>query len=335
MNAPVRTLAASLALATALLACPRGAVASHQPNRAPGRQLADADLPAYNKTRDVSGSIRAIGGSTVSGLLDAWAASFTSVQPRATLAATDDGSGAAAEALIAGSTDLAVISRPLTTEEVESFRSKHGHDPLRLSVAVDALAVFVHKSNPVESLTLEQLDSIFSASRRRGGEPLTTWGQLGLSGEWQSRPIRVYGFGGIGTGHSLFRDTVMRGGDFVASLNAEPGSSAIVNAVGTYREGIGFASQYFATARTRAVPLVGTDGRAYAPDAESCRTGVYPLARDIYIYVNRKPGSPLPPHVAEFLTFILSRQGQQAVLDTGMFPISPDIAQRQLAAIRP
>lgn len=295
---------------------------------------APAEFPEYVKSETISGTLRFVGSSTVAQLIDLWSAALAVHQPALQTDVSSPGSGAALPALLSGSCDIAPMSRPMTAAELKQFNDKFGYDITRVVVAIDALAVFVHKDNPVQSLSLTQLDSIFSATRNRGGPPATTWGHVGLSAEWASRPIRAFGLGDSAGGYMLFRELVLDGGTYTSSLKVEPGSSSIVNAVGAYKEGIGFSSQFFKTSRTRMVPLIGQDGLPHAPDELSCESGEYPLARQLYLYINQKPGQPVPDATAEFISFVLSRQGQESVVAQNMFAISPQLAREQLAALK-
>ena len=289
--------------------------------------------PDYVKSQDAKGVIRSVGSSTVSGLINDWAAAFNTLHPGATVEVTGGGSSTATPALLSGTCDIAPMSRPMNDAELSQFKQKFGYEPTRIVVAIDALAVFVHKDNPIPSLSLAELDSIFSATRKRGGEPAETWGDLGLEGDWIDRPIHIYGFGDLTGGYALFRDLVLDGGDYNAAMRVQPGSSAIVNAVGAYREAIGFASQYFATARTRMVPLEDEGGVPRDPTEAACLDGSYPLARRLFVYVNKRRGEPLSPEVAEFLRYALSRQGQSAAADAGMFAVPGDLAKEQIEAL--
>lgn len=312
------------------LLCVSLALGAAQPDRVAPRRAA---LPDYVKSQDVTGDIRSVGSSTISSLINTWSSAFTSLHPGVAIDVTGGGSSTATPALLSGACDIAPMSRPMNDDELQQFTAKFGHEPLRIVVAIDALAVFVHKDNPVESLSLTQLDGMFSASRKRGSPPIDAWGAVGLTGEWTDRPVHIYGFGDLTGGYALFRDIVLDGGDYNASIRVEPGSSAIVNAVGAYREAVGFASQYFATARTRMVPIAGDDGVPHSPTEAACLDGSYPLARRLFIYINKQPGQPLPAPTTEFLSYVLSRQGQAAATEMGMFPVPADVAREQLAAL--
>jgi phosphate transport system substrate-binding protein len=184
-------------------------------------------------------------------------------------------------------------------------------------VAADALAIFVEKGNPVPGLTLGQLDGIFSRTQRRGGSSIETWGQAGLTGEWADRPITLYGYDPEDGAYQSFLQEVLEGGAFRLSLRGQRGGSSIVQCVAAVPGSIGYASIFFACKRVRAVPIAGTDGRFYAPTAENVRSHRYPLSRFLFICVNKPPRQPLDGPAAEFLRFLLSREGQQIVIDGG------------------
>jgi phosphate transport system substrate-binding protein len=222
-----------------------------------------------------------------------------------------------AAALLAGKADIVPMSRPLTPAEIAPFQKKYGYAPTEIKVAADALAIYVDKRNPLPSLTLEQLDGIFSRTQKRGGKPIETWGDAGLAGDWATRPIMLFGYGPGDGVHQTFRQLVLEGGEFRPSLRYEPAGSSIVQGVAADPEAIGCASVFFASRRVRAVPVAGTDGEFYAPTAENVRSQKYPLTRFLTICVNKPPGRPLPPATAEFLRFLISAEGQQLIVAGG------------------
>ncbi|MFO8015109.1 MAG: phosphate-binding protein, partial [Phycisphaerae bacterium] len=158
-------------------------------------------------------------------------------------------------------------------------------------------------------------------TQRRGGSPIDTWGQLGLTGEWAERPLTLYGYGPQDAAYEIFKQKVLDGGSFRLSLRVEGGGSSIVQGVAANVGAIGFASNFFTAKRVRAVPLAGTDGQSYAPTAENIRSHRYPLSRFLTICVNKPPRQPLGRPAAEFLRFLLSREGQQVVADGGNIPL--------------
>jgi phosphate transport system substrate-binding protein len=213
------------------------------------------------------------------------------------------------------------MSRALTPEEIQDFTGKYGYAPTEIKVAADALAIFVEKRNPLPGLTLKQLDEIFSRTRRRGGSSIETWGQAGLTGEWADRPIVLYGYAPEDGAYQIFQQQVLEGGSFKLSIQVQRGGSSIVQGVAAVPGSIGLASIFFACKRVRAVPIAGADGRLYAPTAENVSSHRYPLSRFLYICVNKPPRQPLGGPAAEFLRFLLSREGQQIVSEGGNIPL--------------
>jgi phosphate transport system substrate-binding protein len=278
--------------------------------------LSDA-LPPYEPVAHLSGNIISIGASTTTNVVARVAAAFRQIYPDVALQITSSLTSIGPSALIEGRADIVPMSRPLAPEETQGFTKKYGYPPTEIKVAADALAIYVEKSNPVPGLTLQQLDSIFSRTQRRGGSSIETWGQAGLTGEWADRPITLYGYGPEDGGHQIFRQQVLDGGEFRLSLRAEGGGSSIVQGVAADPAAIGCASIFFASKRARVVPIAGADGQLCAPTAENVRGHKYPLSRFLYIYVNKPPHQPLAGPAAELLRFLLSREGQQIVADGG------------------
>jgi phosphate transport system substrate-binding protein len=274
-------------------------------------------LPPYATVAGLSGKVTSIGASGTTNLIARAAAEFKQIYPGVTLQVTAGLTSIGPPALVDGRADVVPMSRPLVPDEVQAFRSKYGYPPTEIKVAADALAVYVEKRNPVQGLTLAQLDGIFSRTRRRGGPAIETWGQAGLPGEWADRPIPLYGYGPADGAHQVFRQQVLLGGEYRLSLQVVPAGSLIVQDVAADPSAIGCASIFFASKRTRAVPIAGADGRFYAPTDDNVRSLRYPLTRFVNICVNKPPGRPLPPATAEFLRYLLSAEGQQTVAAGG------------------
>ncbi len=285
------------------------------------RVLFDDVLPPYEPVASLSGNIISIGASVTTNLVARVAAEFRRMYPDVTLQVTASPISIGPAALLEGRADLVPMSRPLTPEEVQSFTKKYGYPPTEIEVAADALAIYVEKGNPVPGLTLGQLDGIFSQTQRRGLSPIETWGQAGLTGEWADRRITLYGYGPDDGAYQIFQQQVLNGGVFRLSLRVEGGGSSIVQGVAADPGAIGFASVFFACKRVRVVQIAGADGRFYAPTEENIRSHRYPLSRFLYVCVNKPPRQPLGGPAAEFLRFLLSRDGQQIVAAGGNIPL--------------
>lgn len=294
----------------------------------------DAGLAAYKPVSGVSGNLSSIGSDTLNNVMTLWAETYNRFYPNVKIQIEGKGSSTAPPALIAGTAQLGPMSRPMKSSEIDAFEKKFGYKPTQIRTAVDALAVFVNKDNPVQCLSLKQVDGIFSRSRRFEGEDVTRWSHLGLTGDWAARPVSLYGRNSASGTYGFFKEHALRNGDFKNSVKEQPGSGAVVQGVTVDRFGIGYSGIGYTTAGVRAVPLSGTEGgKCVEPSAENAYAGVYPLARFLYAYVNRAPGKPVDPLVREFVKFVVSREGQQVVLKDGYFPITARIAREERAKV--
>ncbi len=295
----------------------------------------DPAIASYQPVSGISGSLNSIGSDTLNNLMTLWAEGFRKVYPNVTVQVEGKGSATAPPALIEGTAQLGPMSRPMTEEEEEAFVRKHGFRPLPVTVAIDALAIYVHKDNPVRGLTLQQVDCIFSKTRKSGYREITLWGQVGLSGPWANLPMSLYGRNAASGTYGFFKEHALLKGDFKDTVKEQPGSAAVVNGVAKDRAGIGYSGIGYRTAGVRAVPLAASHTEPLVePTYENALNGTYPLARALYIYVAKRPGEPLEPLVAEFLRFVLSREGQEIVIKDGYGPLPASLVQKQLEAIR-
>jgi phosphate transport system substrate-binding protein len=199
---------------------------------------------------------------------------------------------------------------------------------------VDALAIFVHKDNPIQCLTLQQVDAVFSKTRKGGlDKDIASWGDLGLTGEWSAKPISLYGRNSASGTYGYFKDEALFKGDYKDGVKEQPGSSAVVQGVATDKFAIGYSGIGYKTADVRAVPLAKRAGQCVEATPEQAYSGKYPLARLLYVYTNKDPNQPLDPLRAEFVEYVLSKQGQQAVIKDGYFPITAKIAAKDAKAL--
>jgi phosphate transport system substrate-binding protein len=296
----------------------------------------DPALPAYQTIGGVSGTISSIGSDTLNNLMTLWAEQFQKFYPNAKIQIEGKGSSTAPPALISGTAQLGPMSREMKGTEVDQFEKKHGYKPTALRSSVDALAVFVNKDNPVKCLTMAQVDAVFSKSRRSGArEDIKTWGQLGLTGAWAAKPISLYGRNSASGTYGFFKEHALKNGDFKDQVKEQPGSASVVQGVTVDRFAIGYSGIGYATAGVRAVPLAVKDGdKCHEANPDEAYSGRYPMARFLYVYVNKAPGQPLAPLTREFVRLVLSREGQEAVVKDGYFPIPASIARDELNKIR-
>ena len=311
-------------LALAVVAAGAGAFAAGPPRLDPA-------LVPYQAVSAVSGNINSIGSDTLNNLMTLWAETFNKFYPNAKIQIEGKGSSTAPPALIAGTAQLGPMSRAMKGTEVDAFEKKYGYKPTQIRTAVDALAVFVNKDNPIKCLTLTQVDAVFSKSRRAGHkEDVKTWGQLGLTGEWAARPLGLYGRNSASGTYGFFKEHALKNGDYKDEVKEQPGSASVVQGVTVDRYAIGYSGIGYATAGVRAVPLAEKEGgKCYEADPDNAYAGTYPLSRFLFVYVNRAPGKPLDPLTREFVKLILSKDGQEGVVKDGYFPIPASIAKEE------
>ena len=296
----------------------------------------DARLPAYERIEgEVSGALKCVGSDTMNNLVALWAEGFKRSYPSVREAIEGKGSSSGPPALIEGTSTFGPMSRDWKPTEIDEFKKKFGYSPTILPTAIDMLAVFVHKDNPIESLTLQQVDALFSKNRNGGlASDIRTWGDLGLGGEWENRPVSLYGRNSASGTYSYFKENALFKGDFKTSVKEQPGSSSVVQAIANDRFAIGYSGIGYRTADVRAVPLaLGPGQNAVAAEAENAYAGTYPLSRFLYLSVNYKPGSNLDPLRREFLRYVLSSDGQMNVLKDGYLPVTGPIAIRALGSV--
>lgn len=293
----------------------------------------DEAIPAYQKTSGVSGNLNSIGSDTLNNLMTLWAEGFKAVYPNVNVQIEGKGSSTAPPALIEGTAQLGPMSRAMKADEVDKFEKKYGYKPTEIKVAIDALAVYAHKNNPIPGLTMQQVDSLFSSTRKLGGKEITKWGQLGLTGEWAAKPVSLYGRNSASGTYGFFKEEALGKGDFKASVKEQPGSSAVVQGVGSDLGGLGYSGIGYKTSEVRALPLGEKEGQFVEPTYENCLSGEYPLARFLYVYVNKKPNAPLDKLTAEFLKFVVSKAGQEVVVKDGYFPIPKEVADETLKIV--
>ncbi|SFR53746.1 PstS family phosphate ABC transporter substrate-binding protein [Thiomicrospira sp. ALE5] len=292
----------------------------------------DPTLPSYERTSGISGSLSSIGSDTLNNLMTLWSEEFNRMYPNVNVQIQGAGSSTAPTALTEGAAQFGPMSRAMRSGEIAAFEARYGYAPTEIGVAIDTLAVFVHKDNPIEGLTLSQVDSLFSSTRACGArEDATTWGDVGLTGEWANRPVQLYGRNSVSGTYGYFRNVALCRGDFKNSVNEQPGSASVVQGVSASVNGIGYSGVGYLTSSVRSVPLAREAGEQFfEANAENAATGDFPLARLLYVYVNNPPSQPMEPAVREFMRMVLSKEGQTIVNNDGYVPLPRAAAEREL-----
>jgi phosphate transport system substrate-binding protein len=295
----------------------------------------DPNLPAYQKAPGVSGNFSSVGSDTLNNLMTLWAEEFKRFYPNVNIQIQGAGSSTAPPALTEGTANFGPMSRLMKDQEVQSFEKRHGYKPTAVGVAIDALAVFVNKDNPLQNLTIKQVDGIFSSTRKCGGKNIDRWGQLGLTGALGGKPIQLYGRNSVSGTYGYFKEHALCKGDFKATVNEQPGSASVVQSVATGIDAMGYSGIGYKTSGVRALPLAAKDGAPFVEATEAnAINGTYPLARVLYVYVNKAPNKPLSPMELEFFRMVLSKQGQEVVIKDGYIPVPATLAARELAKLQ-
>jgi phosphate transport system substrate-binding protein len=289
----------------------------------------EAGIPAYQRTSGVSGNINSVGSDTMNNMMALWAETFRKMYPNVRIQIEGKGSSTAPPALIAGTSQFGPMSRAMRSTEIDQFEAKYGYKPTQLRTAYDALAVYVNKDNPLEKLTLAQVDAAFSKTRRRGGKNAATWGDLGLTGDWAGRPISLYGRNSASGTYGFFKEHTLKNGDYKDTVKEQPGSASVVQGVTEDRFGIGYSGIGYKTSGVKALGLAeGTE--FFEGGYDNVKSGKYPLSRYLYIYINKAPGKPLDPLVKEFARLIFSKEGQEVVIKDGYLPLPASIVAEEL-----
>jgi len=292
----------------------------------------DPALPNYTKASGVSGNFTSVGSDTLNNLMTLWAETYKRNYPNVNIQIQGAGSATAPPALIEGAANFGPMSRVMNAKEIEAFEKKFGYKPTAVPAAIDALAVYVNKDNPIKGLSLQQVDAIMSATRKCAAPAdITNWGEVGMTGDWASRPIALYGRNSVSGTYGYFKEIALCKGDFKRNVAEQPGSASVVQSVTGQIGAIGYSGIGYKTSGVRALPLSKKTGEPFVEaDAKHAIDGTYPLARVLYFYVNKRPNQPLAPLEREFVKLVLSKQGQEVVIKDGFVPLPAALAAKAL-----
>lgn len=296
--------------------------------------LIDPNLPTYTRVSGVSGNFSSVGSDTLANLMTLWAEEFKRNYPNVNIQIQAAGSSTAPPALTEGTSNLAPMSRMMKDNELQAFEARYGYKPTPVPVAIDALAVFVNKDNPVKGMLIADVDAIFSATRKCGGDAdITKWGQVGVTGALGGQDIQIYGRNSVSGTYGYFKKKALCKGDFKNSVNEQPGSASVVQSVATSLNGIGYSGIGYTTSSVRAIPLSkkGTDYISATP--ANAVNGTYPLSRFLYVYINKAPNKGLAPLEREFVKLVMSKVGQEVVVKDGYIPLPLAVVEKYLKTL--
>lgn len=293
---------------------------------AEGTISVDSSVPKYSKVSGVSGNVNSVGSDTMNNLMALWCEGFARYYPNVKCQIEGKGSSTAPPALIEGISTFGPMSRAMKSKEVDAFEKAFGYKPTQIPTSIDTLAVYVNKDNPVDCLSIKQVDAIFSKNRTcGGGSDIPTWGGAGLSGQWGSKPISVYGRNSASGTYGYFKKKALCKGDYKDTVKEQPGSASVVQGITEDAFSIGYSGIGYKTSGVKAISLSKGDGSCAEPNLANVVSGEYPLGRYLYLYVNKKPNQELDPLREEFLKYILSQEGQKIVIKDGYLPLPGDV----------
>ena len=294
----------------------------------------DPKTPEYSVASGVSGNLSSVGSDTLANLMTLWAEEFKRLYPNVNVQIQAAGSSTAPPALTEATSNIGPMSRKMKSKEIEAFEKRYGYKPTEIPVAVDALAVYVNKDNPVKGMSLKEIDAIFSSTRKCGNRSdIQSWGDLGLTGAWQNRDIQLFGRNSVSGTYGFFKERALCKGDYKNNVNEQPGSASVVQSVTSSLNAIGYSGIGYKTSGVRALPLSKSGHNYVEPTADNAVNGKYPLARFLYIYVNKHPNKPLAPLEHEFLKMVLSKSGQNIVIKDGYIPLPLKVVEKSLSTI--
>ncbi len=295
----------------------------------------DKGVPEYKAVSGISGNLSSVGSDTLANLMTLWAESFKRSYPNVNIQIQAAGSSTAPPALTEATANFGPMSRKMKSKEIASFEDRYGYKPTAIPVAIDALAVYVNKDNPIKGMSIPDVDAVFSSTRKCGAaKNINRWGDLGLSGNWKNRDIQIYGRNSVSGTYGYFKKKALCKGDYKNNVNEQPGSASVVQSVSSSVNGIGYSGIGYKTSGVRAVPITKKAGGTFIEATpENAVSGKYPLSRFLYVYVNKHPNKELTPLDKEFIKLILSKQGQEVVIKDGYIPLPAKVVAKYLNQI--
>jgi phosphate transport system substrate-binding protein len=282
----------------------------------------DPNIPHYTPQDHPSGKVKIIGSTTMKGFLKEWKEKLEILHPDLKIELETEGSNTGVEPLFSENTTIAAMSRPMKAAEIQKFTKQVGYPPTAVPVAVDALAVFVHKDNPLDHMTFQQLAAVFTSEKgQAASESIDQWGKFGLTGRWKDAPINVHGRDSKSGTAQFFKEWVLKGGKDKETITVEAGAASVVYEVMNDPYAIGYSGIGYRTESVKPLKIALREGEDFIePTFESATDGSYPLRRLLYLYVNQPPQARHSPLLSELIRFAVSLEGQKIVVKSGFFP---------------
>jgi phosphate transport system substrate-binding protein len=291
------------------------------------RAIVSPTIPKYAPNQTITEEVKIVGADSLEDSAIEWNKGFRNFHPQSQVSYNPQVSGIAIQELIKGTSTLILTGRDMTTEEMAAFQAKNSYLPTRIPICLDAVIVFVNRGNPINELSLNQLDAIYSSTRLTGTK-LTgaAWGEFGARGDWKERKVSPYIREDGAAIRSYFQTAVLgKGSKFKDTVQIRLDGMSMAEAVVTDPTGIGFHSMQSWYASAKVIAIAPRDGqKAEPPNQEAVSAGKYPLVRSFYMIMNKAPGKPMAPAYQEFAKYLLSSDGQNVIADTGFIPAPAD-----------
>ena len=296
----------------------------------------DPQLSPYRAGLEpIKGKLKLIGSETMSGIAGVWKDSFERFHPDVSVEISVKGSINAVNVVRDGEANFGLLSREVLAEEIKEFTDKKGYAPHLLVSSLERVAIYVHKDNPIQGLTLSQLDAIFSSSLKRGARAQArTWGDVGISGPMAAQPLACFTRSATTGSQVFFQEVVLLGGEFHKGVIPQEDNLEMVKNIAKTPNALGFAGATYELPGVKAVPIAAQEGgEFFAIDCVPSPKGSYPLVRPMQLVVNLPPKAKLNPLEAEFIKYVFSRMGQEDVVKAGFTPVSSKPAQIALDSV--
>jgi phosphate transport system substrate-binding protein len=294
----------------------------------------DGKLAPYERVAGISGNLSSIGSDTLANMMTLWAEDFQRIYPNVNIQIQASGSSTAPPALIESTAQFGPMSRRMRQSEKAAFERQFGYPPTEIRVAIDALGIFVHQDNPIKGLNFSQLDAIFSATLRCGSvKPINRWQDLGVNSSWSKHRIQLFGRNSVSGTYGYFKTNALCNGDFKVNVNEQPGSASVVQGVSASLNGIGYSGVGYHMSGVKLLPITREGTNYIEPSTDNIISGQYPLARFLYIYINKPPTAKLQPLETEFIRYMLSLEGQKRVEQDGYIALSERFVLQELSKL--
>jgi len=284
----------------------------------------------YKKVNGIYGTIKVSGSTTMSNLMALWCNDFSDIYHDANCIVESFGSRKVPTDLAIGKIDIGMMSEPMSGADIVDFKNAYGYDPTGIKVAIDMIAVLVNRENPIDCLTIADLDGIYSDTYLcKGATGITTWGDLNLDGKWKNAPINMHGRTPLSATYDVFKSLVLCDGSYKDNVKEMASSRDIIDFVSKDEFSIGYSGSGYLNSSVKAVNVGQSKNNCYPPDYKNATSKQYPLTRDLYLYFRESSSNSMKKITIEFLNYILSKDGQKAVIEARLVTLPASVISQE------